>query len=100
MHDIVFELKKETVHFERWKNSNGSFVACCYKAINLSEKYFEYRDRKTNGFTSICIYQTKFNEIEKTLEDFRCKIYLKTTRQKMEEKMIYGAMIDFNKNNE
>lgn len=97
IHHFVSEIRKETIHFELWKQGKGNFVICCDKLYSLDEKIFKH-EIINDEIAYKCIYQTAFYNIEKRLEEFRCKIYFKAEKQEIDNMPVYGEATEEDKN--
>lgn len=62
-------------HFNLLKDGNGNFPVCILKVSELNQKYFLSKEKNLQGYTNVSIFQNVFDDIDASLEKFRCKIY-------------------------
>lgn len=75
LRNIVFAVKSEVYHFDSLNNGKDNFPVCASKIFHLNQEYFLSKEEESNGDTKILIFQYVFDEIDASLEEFRCKIY-------------------------
>ncbi|MDD7381668.1 MAG: hypothetical protein PUG37_02635, partial [Bacillales bacterium] len=80
--------------FNLLKDGNGNFTVCILKVSELNQEYFLSKEEKTHGYTNTLIFQNVFDDIDASLEKFRCKIY-KSKYIESEKVPISGKMIFF-----
>lgn len=66
---------KENYHFNLLKEGHGKFSVCADKAYRVCQIAFTEKHEVVNGFSEKVVYQELFDEIQDSLEWFRCKIY-------------------------
>lgn len=91
---IVIQFRTETYHFNLLKDGKGSFPVCATKVSDLDKEYFLSKEVTEHGYTHTLIYQNVFDDIDASLEEFRCKIY-KTKYVEPKRKPVSGEMIYF-----
>lgn len=91
---IIYQFKSEVYHFNLLKDGNGNFTVCILKVSELNQEYFLSKEEKTHGYTNTLIFQNVFDNIDASLEKFRCKIY-KSKYIESEKVPISGKMIFF-----
>ena len=67
---------------------------CATKVSDLDKNYFLSKEVTEHGYTHTLIYQNVFDDIDASLEEFRCKIY-KTKYVEPKREPISGKMIYF-----
>lgn len=72
---IVYQFRNEVYHFNLLKDGNGNFPVCILKVSELNQKYFLPKEENLQGYTNVSIFQNVFDDIDASLEKFRCKIY-------------------------
>lgn len=72
---IVYQFRNEVYHFNLLKDGNGNFPVCILKVSELNQKYFLSKEENLQGYTNVSIFQNVFDDIDVSLEKFRCKIY-------------------------
>ena len=72
---IVYQFRNEVYHFNLLKDGNGNFPVCILKVSELNQKYFLSKEENLQGYTNVSIFQNVFDDIDASLENFRCKIY-------------------------
>ena len=72
---IVYQFRNEVYHFNLLKDGNGNFPVCILKVSELNQKYFLSKEENLQGYTNVSIFQNVFDDIDASLEKFRCKIY-------------------------
>ena len=72
---IVYQFRNEVYHFNLLKDGNGNFPVCILKVSELNQKYFLSKEENFQGYTNVSIFQNVFDDIDASLEKFRCKIY-------------------------
>lgn len=72
---IVYHFRNAVYHFNLLKDGNGNFPVCILKVSELNQKYFLSKEENLQGYTNISIFQNVFDDIDASLEKFRCKIY-------------------------
>ena len=72
---IVYQFRNEVYHFNLLKDGNGNFPVCILKVSELNQKYFLSKEKNLQGYTNVSIFQNVFDDIDASLEKFRCKIY-------------------------
>ena len=91
--DIVLQFRTEAYHFNLLKEGKGNLPACASKVVALNQKYFSSREEKTSGYTNTLVFQSIFDDIDASLEKFRCKIYgskyTAPPREPVSGKMLY-----------
>lgn len=80
--------------FKTYADDKSGFIISAKKAMELNDLLFESRKNKRE-FSSVCIYQKAFDEIDDALEDFRCKIYPHAQRENIEHYPVVGRIISF-----
>lgn len=90
---IVIQLRTEVYHFNLVKDGKGNFPVCAAKVLDLDKEYFLSKEVTEHGYTHTLIYQNVFDDIDASLEEFRCKIYrtkyVEPKREPVSGKMIY-----------
>ena len=90
---IVIQFRTETYHFNMLKDGKGNFPVCATKVSDLDKEYFLSKEVTEYGHTHTLIYQNIFDDIDASLEEFRCKIYrtkyVEPKREPISGKMIY-----------
>ena len=61
---IVYQFQNEAYHFNLLKNGS-----------ELNQEYFLSKEENLQGYTNVSIFQNVFDDIDASLENFRCKIY-------------------------
>ncbi|MEF2782139.1 MAG: hypothetical protein U0N20_03495 [Clostridium sp.] len=95
---ILYDIKSEAFHFNLLKEGKGNYVICALKIYELNSKYFKVTNKNIHGYKNTLVYQHVFDEIEESLEKFRCKIY-RTKYEKVKPEPVLGKMIHFNETN-
>lgn len=72
---IVYQVRSEAYHFNLLKDEKGNFTVCALKVSELNQKYFLTKEKKIQGYTDTIVFQNVFDDIEASLEKFRCRIY-------------------------
>ena len=72
---IVYQFQNEAYHFNLLKNGSGNFSVCILKVSELNQEYFLSKEENLQGYTNVSIFQNVFDDIDASLENFRCKIY-------------------------
>ncbi|MFR6290972.1 MAG: hypothetical protein ACLUKQ_05910 [Peptococcaceae bacterium] len=99
LRNIIFQFRTESHHFNILKDGKGNFPVCASKVCVLNQKYFSSKEEEVHGVTNTLIFQSIFDDIDASLEEFRCKIYgTKYVAPKKEP--IFGKMIFFGDNEE
>lgn len=75
LRNIVCRCKSETFHFNQLAEGKDNWSVCATKINDLNKDYFIEEKEIVHGFTNTLIYQSVFDEIDASLEKFRCKIY-------------------------
>lgn len=90
-------LLKENYHFNLLKEGHGKFSVCADKAYRICQIAFTEKDEVVDGFSEKIVYQELFDEIQDSLEWFRCKIYRNEKYEAVEKIPIWGKvnMISF-----
>lgn len=91
---VVIQFRTETYHFNLLKNGKGNLPVCATKVSNLNKKYFISKEEVIHGHTNTLVYQNVFDDIDASLEWFRCKIY-RTKYVEPKREPISGKMIFF-----
>ena len=91
---IVIQFRTETYHFNLLKDGKGNFPVCATKVSDLDKEYFLSKEVTEHGDTHTLIYQNVFDDIDASLEEFRCKIY-KTKYVEPKREPVSGKMIYF-----
>ena len=91
---IVIQFKTEAYHFNMLKDGKGNFPVCATKVSDLDKNYFLSKEVTEHGYTHTLVYQNIFDDIDASLEEFRCKIY-KTKCVEPKREPISGKMIYF-----
>lgn len=91
---IIFKFKTETYHFNLLKDGKGNFPVCATKVSDLDKEYFLSKEETEHGYSQTLIYQNIFDDIDASLEQFRCKIY-RTKYEEPKREPISGNMIYF-----
>jgi len=99
MRNIVFRFKSETYHFNLLKGGEGNFPVCASKVSELNQEYFSSKEEEVHGHTTILIFQNIFDDIDSSLEEFRCKIY-RTKYVAPKKEPVSGKMIFFGEDKE
>lgn len=90
---IVYQFRSEAYHFNLLQNNKGNFAVCALKVSELNQKYFISEEENIHGYVNTLIYQNVFDEVDKSLEKFRCKIYrikyVEPKREPTSGKMLY-----------
>lgn len=71
----VIQFKAEAYHFNLLKDGKGNFPVCATKVSDLEKDYFLSKEETVQGYTNTLLYQNIFDDIDASLEEFRCKIY-------------------------
>lgn len=95
LRDIVNEFRTEASHFSLLKSGKDTLPACASKVRALNQKYFSSREEKTSGYTNTLVFQSVFDDIDASLEKFRCKIY-GTEYTEPQREPVSGKMLYFN----
>lgn len=95
---IIYQFQSEVYHFNLLKDGKGNFSVCVLKVSELNQEYFCSKKKKIQGHTNVLIFQNVFDDIEDSLEKFRCKIY--KIKYIESEKVPVSGKIDFNDKNE
>lgn len=72
---IVYQFRDEAYHFNLLKNGKGNFPVCILKLSELNQEYFLSKKKNLEESTTILIFQNIFDNINASLENFRCLIY-------------------------
>lgn len=72
---IIFQFRTETYHFNLLAEGKGNLPVCAQKVSDLNQEYFLSKEEKTHGYANTLIYQNVFDDVDASLEKFRCKIY-------------------------
>lgn len=96
---IVIQFKTEAYHFNLLKDGKGNFPVCATKVSDLDKEYFLSKEVTEHGYTHTLVYQNIFDDIDASLEEFRCKIYrtkyVEPKREPISGKTIYlGEDVD------
>lgn len=94
---IVYEFKSEVYYFNLLKDGNGNFAICALKVSELNQEYFMSKEEKTHEYINTLIFQNIFDDIDASLEKFRCEIY-KSKYIEPKKVAISGKTIFFNNN--
>lgn len=94
---IVSQYKEESKDFYLLKNRKGNFPVCAIKVSNLDKEYFLSKEETVHGYTNTLVYQNIFDNIDASLEKFRCRIY-RTKYEAPKAEPISGKIIYFDKN--
>lgn len=90
---IVIQFKTEAYHFNMLKDGKGNFPVCATKVSDLDKIYFLSKEVTEHGYTHTLVYQNIFDDIDASLEEFRCKIYrtkyVEPKREPISGKMVY-----------
>lgn len=90
---IVIQFRTETHRFNLLKDGEGNFPVCAMKVLDLDKEYFLSKEVTEHGYTHTLTYQNVFDDIDASLEKFRCKIYrtkyIEPKREPISGKMIY-----------
>ncbi|MBF1103297.1 MAG: hypothetical protein HXL50_07270 [Solobacterium sp.] len=92
--NIVIQFKKETYHFNLLKEGKGNFPVCATKVLDLDKEYFLSEEETEHGYLHTLVYQNVFDDIQASLEKFRCKIY-RTKYDEPKREPISGKMLYF-----
>ena len=95
----VIQFKTEVYHFNLLKDGKGNFPVCATKVSDLDKDYFWSNEETVHGYTNTLIYQNIFDDIDASLEEFRCKIY-RTKYEAPKREPISGKMIYFGEDKE
>ena len=87
----VFQFRTEAFHFNLLKDGNGNFLVCATKTSELDNKFFETKEESTQDYTITRTYQGIFDDIDESLEKFRCKIY-RTKYEPLKREPVSGKM--------
>lgn len=71
----VVQFKEDSYHFNLLKDGTGSFPVCASIISELNHKYFLEQRKPVYGYPGKIVFQTYFDSIDASLEEFRCKIY-------------------------
>lgn len=85
-------LLAETYHFNLLKEGHGKFSVCADRAYRICQLAFTEKDEVIGGFSEKVVYQSLFDEIEDSLEWFRCEIYKNEKYEAIEKKPILGTV--------
>lgn len=77
------------------EKGKGSFVICATKALEVTKALFESKVAEHDGITYKNIYQTVFDDIDDSLEDFRVKIYYSSKEENIKRRPVQGKIIHF-----
>lgn len=91
----MLQFRTEAYHFNLLKEGKGNLPACASKVVALNQKYFSSREEKTSGYTNTLVFQSVFDDIDASLEKFRCKIY-GTEYTEPQREPVSGKMLYFN----
>ena len=96
---ILIQFKTEAYHFNLLKDGKGNFPVCATKVSDLDKEYFLSKEVTEHGYTHTLVYQNIFDDIDASLEEFRCKIYrtkyVEPKREPISGKTIYlGEDVD------
>lgn len=91
---IVIQFKTEAYHFNMLKDGKRNFPVCATKVSDLDKNYFLSKEVTGHGYTHTLVYQNIFDDIDASLEEFRCKIY-KTKYVEPKREPISGKVIYF-----
>ena len=72
---IVYQFQQEVYYFNQLKDGKGNFPVCILKVSELNQEYFLSKEENFQEYTNILIFQNVFDDIDASLEKFRCKIY-------------------------
>lgn len=72
---IVYQFQLEVYHFNLFKNGHGNFPVCILKVFELNQEYFLQKEEKFQDYINIFIFRNVFDDIEVSLEKFRCRTY-------------------------
>ena len=75
LRNIIYQFKSEVYNLNLLKDGNDSFHIYISKVSKLNQEYFLSKEENVNGFTHALIFQNVFDDINSSLEKFRCKIY-------------------------
>ena len=75
MKEIVHQFRSEVYHFNLLKDGKGNFSICVSKVYELNQKYFLSKEENFQNYTNTLVFQNVFDDLEASLEKFRCKIY-------------------------
>lgn len=85
-------LLAETYHFNLLKEGHGKFSVCADRAYRICQLAFTEKDEVIGGFSEKVVYQSLFDEIEDSLECFRCEIYRNEKYEAIEKNPILGTV--------
>lgn len=72
---IVYQFQFEAYHFNLLEDGKGNFPVCILKVSKLNQEYFLQKEEKIQGYTNTLIFQNVFDDLEDSLEKFRCRTY-------------------------
>lgn len=98
MRSIRNEIFLANTHFELWKHGKGNFVFCTDKVIEINKKLFIEEKSEEENVVSVSIYQKEFDDIEKSLEKFRRKIYWGRSKDEVKRYPVGGRVLMRSKN--
>lgn len=101
--NIISDFIAETYHFNSSKDKKGNFPVCASKVCDLNQKYFSSEKIVAKEYSEEKIYQIKFDDIEESLEQIRCKIHgKKYVARERKPVLIKGesVAVDFGMNEE
>lgn len=89
--EFIRQLHQESYHFNLLRENQGRFSICADKAYQICQYAFmEKNDEASDAWKKI-IYQGLFDDIDETLEWFRCEIY-RNEKYKPVEKIPFLAV--------
>lgn len=85
-------LLAESYHFNLLEEKHGRFSVCANKAYKICQLAFTEKKEVIDGFSETVVYQGLFDEVEDSLEWFRCKIYRNEKYKSVNKIPILGAV--------
>lgn len=91
LRDFHKVLLSEAYHFNLLTDGSGNFAVCADKAYHICQTVFSDEVKNSDGFTSKVVFQTLFDEIDDSLEWFRCEIYRSEKYKPVERIPVLGV---------
>ena len=95
IHTFQSRLFEESFHFDQLKKGRGKFSVCADKAYQICQLAFTDSEKVVDDISEKVVYQELFDEIENSLEWFRCKIYRNEKFKPPERKAVLGTIQTF-----
>lgn len=89
--EFIHQLQQESYHFNLLRENQGRFSICADKAYQICQYAFMEKNDGTSDAWEKIIYQCLFDEIDDSLEWFRCEIYRNEKYKPIEKIPVLGV---------